>query len=1264
MEPITLGVLVAAAITGTIGNITHDALRSSWRLIRDQLKDGKLPRNHDVERATRRAQMLALHLSLKGYKRLSETRADARWFKNPKHQIADPVSRLVHKALRPSKFKERSKASAQILARIEQLFLLPEGSGASAMQDELRKLCEDWTLEEVRIKDARDWPRFERLVREGGGEGEHAVPAWWDMFRVFMAEEIKNSEGRVAKILTQQGIASILDLSQGLKAALADMQRNQEALAEAFAPALAECRQQGADMDRQLQRFGETLGKALSTALQVASEQQRHIAISLEHRAISAETRADARKTRENTDRLVAMAEHANQLRLARYVPLSVGEIANLPTRLVVADHGVVPYEDITDLAAQMLAWARSGGGGVLGRLIVGGGGYGKTRIALHVAETLFAEGWRDAGLLSSAEFERDANDTRLRSSITDTTSKGVFLVFDYAEARVRQIRTLVRAAKRASGALPVRILLLARSAGAREGGHWRHTEGDWWHTLLNPNEADTAPERQTFEDTPFFAEAANAVPPDKRDAFIARAVAAFEARLGAAKPDLVAPANKRPPIARERLAGAAGASPLLLSFEAFLHMRGVALTGSAIAEMARDEAKHWSRALGSGAPNLQEPLARAMQRGVALVTLTQGAESAQVKPIAKLAVERVYAGVADRDAAADARVSVAGAIAKLYDDGRRLRPVQPDLLGEHMVGEALAAAPDLAGEALDAFPGDARAVLTVLNRATKPVHDAMSIRAPVAAALELALPTRIAKVAEQLVFAVISEEGELQGVALKALGALPAGDRQAAGQAIIASAGRQVRENATPVRLRALFSGAAGAAGLQAEHPDVDDPHAIAHRAEAFFAAAGRTDAKELAAAIAGPVGKLVESSRQARQLKRLEDLTSQFGFLAQDGRRKEARDTSEEAARIGRELVQEYGEEFLPHLALAVHNLAGAYTELGLHDLALAAITEAIRIRRDLTAKGRADGLPRLVSSLTQLSTILVALGRGQDAQKASTEAVGSLRGLVARNREAFAFDLALALDAHAGACFALGLQDEAIGASLESVGIKRQLVERDRDAFLPHLATALSNVGAILLSSGRVREALPCNTEAVKLHRELVGKNRNAFLPTFGSALNNTGATLLALGQVMEASTHCVEAVTIRRELVAMDRRRFLPGLVEALSNSAAALQMIIAMVPKALEVSTEALTLGREIMASGQTSFAVQFTRTCGVHAHILRWMGRPDEAVPILKESLAALSPLMSQPNPVLAKLRNQATADLGAATMQAQMLKSRPPTGH
>ena len=148
------------------------------------------------------------------------------------------------------------------------------------------------------------------------------------------------------------------------------------------------------------------------------------------------------------------------------------------PTELLQAKYAVVPYADVTGMAAELEAWCTELPRPTAGRLIHGPGGLGKTRLLIHVAAQLREQGWM-AGFLDRPDDPDEATRKQrwqaLEQLVDHGDDAGLLLVLDYAEARQDElVRLARRLAERPEAATrPIRLVLLARSAG------------EWWERLI-----------------------------------------------------------------------------------------------------------------------------------------------------------------------------------------------------------------------------------------------------------------------------------------------------------------------------------------------------------------------------------------------------------------------------------------------------------------------------------------------------------------------------------------------------------------------------------------------------------------------------------------------------------------------------------------------------------------------------------------------------------------------------------------------------------
>ena len=587
------------------------------------------------------------------------------------------------------------------------------------------------------------------------------------------------------------------------------------------------------------------------------------------------------------------------------FVDLPPDQVRRLPTALVVADYGVIPYDDSRGLKADFLAWANAPAE-VAGRLYAAGGGFGKTRLALDVIDTLAKTGWR-AGVLPRSAFEtknvrgEQDVDTRLARFLSSRGDKGALLVLDYAESRARQVERVTAAALRAPKGSPIRIVLLARSAA------------NWWESLRRDNRDIEL----VFDETPVAAIAAE-IDANAREAFFQSAAATFAARLKeaeAADDALLSPgweARVRP---INRLHSPEAGSPLALAFEAYLHVRGIDAQGSPLLEMAREERRHWARALkipASTGGRMRDPRVEAMHRTAAVLTLAQGVpfepgDTADKTLDDAMGVSLNSFTINGQSNAERGKVyaSVQTGIDALYRDvrpeGDVWRPVLPDLLGERIVGEAVGRAPDIIEGVLEHSADLAFSALTVANRATRvshagePVHSISEVVSPIEGALANALSKRLVFLVDPVLAVVSNEQGSLAALTEEALRALPEQKRAETGVALLRSLPVYADPNAAPDHLRSLT-----AAILSSARP--------------------------------APIG-------EAGDRQRANDLFVRGSFLARIGDFKGARAAAEEAVSLYRELARSGELEMRARLAESLNNFSNRLADVGEVEIGFAA-------------------------------------------------------------------------------------------------------------------------------------------------------------------------------------------------------------------------------------------------------------------------------------------------------------------------------------
>ena len=165
---------------------------------------------------------------------------------------------------------------------------------------------------------------------------------------------------------------------------------------------------------------------------------------------------------------------------------------------------------------------------------MTGRGGSGKTRLGREACVQMLVAGW-DAGL---------ADDQRRDGTPADRLQRPTLLVVDDADLRTGLISALVGYLRWDDAGPPVRLLLLARAAGA------------WWDRLVRQQELDGAYTVLDLDRHP--------VPPAGRAEHFRRASTAFAAYRDPGAPQAAAP----PPA---ELDDPAYAEPLLIHIAALL---------------------------------------------------------------------------------------------------------------------------------------------------------------------------------------------------------------------------------------------------------------------------------------------------------------------------------------------------------------------------------------------------------------------------------------------------------------------------------------------------------------------------------------------------------------------------------------------------------------------------------------------------------------------------------------------------------------------
>jgi Tetratricopeptide repeat len=860
------------------------------------------------------------------------------------------------------------------------------------------------------------------------------------------------------------------------------------------------------------------------------------------------------------------------------------------PSTLLRPEHGLVPFLARETVLDQITGWCH-GPPGTPVLLVTGGGGSGKTRLAREACVRMLMAGW-DAGL---------ADDQRRNGAATHRLERPTLLVVDDADLSTGLISAVVDYLRWDDAGPPVRLLLLARSAGT------------WWERLVRQQELYDSYTAVDLDEHP--------VEPADRAEHFRRASTAFAAHAGAAAQAVdPAPAELDDP---------AYAEPLLIHVAALLRTMDIPATpppgprgevaparDSTTEEEGRLVTQQLLRAL------CERERTRWYQLGRQLPFNPDLALADQVVALATLT-----AAVDQRSATSllaalpnQAEVTRIGAEAlvvwahQLYAGPRYWNPMRPDLLAEqHLADTPQLAALTIATAQLGAgHPWEAGLLTQLLAELTRGAPNQPAIQAALNSLLAANLPQIIDLV-------VMTDHAELADLVNLALHLAP--QPHLAPELVGRMPERSVRLAALAITLTSQQVTHHRAALVGAD-PDVVGRLAMAlNDLSVRLAGLGRRE--EALAAVEEAVSirrELAAAHPDAFHADLAMSLNNLSACLAGLGRQ-EALAAVEEATGLYRELAAAHPDAFHADLAASLNNLAIQLAGLGRREEALAAVEEAVSIRRELAAAHPDAFHADLAASLNNLAIQLAGLGRRQEALAAVEEAVSIRQELAAAHPDAFHADLANSLNNLAIQLAGLGRREEALAAVEEAVSIRRELAAAHPDAFQADLAASLNNLAIWLSDLGRREEALAAAEEAVSIRRELAAAHPDAFHADLAASLNNLAIQLARLGRREEALAAAEEAVSLYRELAAAHPDAFHADLANSLNNLAIQLARLRRR-EEAVAAAEEATGLYRELAAAHPDAFHADLANSLNNLALWLSDLGRREEALAASQEAVS------------------------------------------
>lgn len=327
------------------------------------------------------------------------------------------------------------------------------------------------------------------------------------------------------------------------------------------------------------------------------------------------------------------------------------------PGSLLRAEFEVVPFHFREVELKKLTDWCcQKGAPFVRIQLFTGAGGMGKTRLALELCRRLQADGWR-SGFLDYSAVRKDEQrwDEMLAVNVP------LLMVLDYAEHHRDILEWVIaRCATRTPARSQVRLLLLARNSG------------DWWTQLRSRKDVGdllSGAASYTHALAPLSVERID------RASSWRSAATRFAEKLGKPVPDR----------APRDLGSEHFGRVLLLHMHALHSVEGV--EGLAPADILEQvllrERRFWSDQLQ--ARDLPGDLQDGLLLFMAAAT-SMGGVRTQSGGLELLSRLSFFQGQP-----ASVLESVNRMMAECYPGGRWIEPVQPDLLGDHLLNKALA---------------------------------------------------------------------------------------------------------------------------------------------------------------------------------------------------------------------------------------------------------------------------------------------------------------------------------------------------------------------------------------------------------------------------------------------------------------------------------------------------------------------------------------------------------------------------------------------
>ncbi|PBC75728.1 tetratricopeptide repeat protein [Streptomyces sp. TLI_235] len=874
------------------------------------------------------------------------------------------------------------------------------------------------------------------------------------------------------------------------------------------------------------------------------------------------------------------------------------------PAALLQAGREVVGFHGREDILDRLRGWCEPPGFGV--RLLHGPGGQGKTRLAARLAETLRQDDPRWTVLWPDPAASPDE-----LAAVRDSTGP-VLVVLDYAEARREQLSGLLRAGQSHRGGVPLKVLLLARTAGG------------WWDS------AKWAADGAVLRRAP--AEELPALAPDRetRALLYRQALTAFAERLPAPTDTAEGGTwhDRAAELAAPRPAALASGNVLTLHMTALADLLDKAVgDGEPVLDDAGQDAEdrileherlYWAQVAH------ERPLPHGLGEGGA--------------PADALATVALLGGVPLSGREREALLRRSPVLADLR--AHEIRPVrewveavypvatenpwevlQPDRLAERFVGRHVLSDPELA-DGLLAGVGPGR----------------MAVRALTVLARAAAHPPLIGRL-DGLITEVCTRHGGSLGTAT-----MDVATQVERPQPLVDALWRRTEDPATslaeladladrlPRTSRVLADWAlrlverlvelrrdGGTATVQERIALGIEYRRLGKRLSDVGRPAEALTATEQAAELLRP---LLDSDPPGVRLHLAAVLNNRSMCLATLGRRGEALEPAEQAVEQYRIVVdaEPVPEEARSQLVRALSGLSAVQSQLGRHEDALDTVVEAVKAQRELVPDGGPEAAIGLVSQLNNLSVRHTEAGGYRAAFEAAGEAVALCEPLAEQYPDAYLQDLDRVLGTLASCYGDLGDHGRSLELARRCVALREKLYREHPEAHRHSLAQGLNSLAIDHGTAGHAAEAVATAERSVLLYRELAGSHADGHRAELAMALNTLANQRDAADDVDGALAAAEEACRIYTDL-----DEALPGVFaadRAMSLGTVASCLIeLGRSDEAIERSFEAVAIFRRLAESGPAPIAKYFVVVLHNLRLYLQAADRTADAMDLIDEAL-------------------------------------------